>query len=395
MTAEPSKTFCILPWIHIYANPDGNVLPCCVGDWDKPLGNIQNNTLDQVFNNNKFKKMRQNMLQGKQCAECSVCYRDEATGNSSFRIHSNEQFSKYIPQALETNPDGSLKDFKLRYLDVRWSNICNFSCRSCSSTYSSSWAKEDGKKNVYIFAGGNSNDELYNQFEPHFDTIEEFYFAGGEPLLTDKHYDILEYLIEHNKTDVKLRYNSNLSVLRYKDKNILELWKKFNNVYVGASLDSWGKRAEYIRHGTKWNVIEDNINRIRKETPHVNLQTNTVVSIFNIYTLPEFINYLIDNNLVDINNFKPHFYNIQNPDFYSFNILTNEFKEKTLAKLKEFMNNSSDNIKYAVQGVINGLESSKYTPELKSELIIKTEYYDMLRNERVLETFPEIMELFQ
>jgi len=334
------------------------------------------------------------MLQGKQCAECSVCYRDEATGNSSFRIHSNEQFSKYIPQALETNPDGSLKDFKLRYLDIRWSNICNFSCRSCSSTYSSSWAKEDGKKNVYIFAGGNSNDELYNQFEPHFDTIEEFYFAGGEPLLTDKHYDILEYLIEHNKTDVKLRYNSNLSVLRYKDKNILELWNKFNNVYVGASLDSWGKRAEYIRHGTKWNLIEDNINRIRKETPHVNLQTNTVVSIFNIYTLPEFINYLIDNNLVDINNYKPHFYNIQNPDFYSFNILTNDFKEKTLTKLKEFMNNSSDNIKYAVQGVINGLESSKYTPELKSELVIKTEYYDMLRNENVLETFPEITELF-
>ena len=70
MTAPASKTFCILPWVHVYANPDGNVLPCCVGDYRLPMGNIQNSTLEQTFNNDKFKTMRKNMLQGKSCKEC-------------------------------------------------------------------------------------------------------------------------------------------------------------------------------------------------------------------------------------------------------------------------------------------------------------------------------------
>lgn len=394
MTA-PSKTFCILPWIHLYANPDGNVLPCCVGDWQKPMGNVQNKKLEDVFNNEKFKQMRTNMLKGKRCEECTACYRDEDAGNSSFRKHSNEQFEKYIDDAvLNTNDDGSMDDFRLRYLDVRWSNICNFKCRSCGGTYSSSWAKEDGKSNAYTFAGGDSNDDLYKQFEPHFDTIEEFYFAGGEPLLTDKHYEILQYLIDHGRTDVKLRYNTNMSVLKYKGKNILDLWKKFSNVVIGASLDHYGSKAEYIRHGTDWSLVESNLKLIRKETPHVELHTNTVVSIFNIKTLPEFVQYIIDNDLVSIENYNPNFYNIMNPDYYSFKIIPEEDKIDIIKSLEQFASKHKGNIEYGIQGVINGLRSSVYSPELKTKLQIKTKYYDHLRKENVEETFPEIQGWF-
>lgn len=391
----PSKTFCILPWIHLYANPDGNVLPCCVGDWQKPMGNVQNKKLEDVFNNEKFKQMRTNMLKGKRCEECTACYRDEDAGNSSFRKHSNEQFEKYIDDAvLNTNDDGSMDDFRLRYLDVRWSNICNFKCRSCGGTYSSSWAKEDGKSNAYTFAGGDSNDDLYKQFEPHFDTIEEFYFAGGEPLLTDKHYEILQYLIDHGRTDVKLRYNTNMSVLKYKGKNILDLWKKFSNVVIGASLDHYGSKAEYIRHGTDWSLVESNLKLIRKETPHVELHTNTVVSIFNIKTLPEFVQYIIDNDLVSIENYNPNFYNIMNPDYYSFKIIPEEDKIDIIKSLEQFASKHKGNIEYGIQGVINGLRSSVYSPELKTKLQIKTKYYDHLRKENVEETFPEIQGWF-
>jgi len=391
----PSKTFCILPWIHLYANPDGSVLPCCVGDWQKPMGSVQNNTLENVFNNDKFKTMRQNMLQGKQCGECTACYRDEDAGNSSFREHSNNQFSKYIDSAVkDTNTDGSIDDFKLRYLDVRWSNICNFKCRSCSSTYSSSWAHEDGKKNTYIFAGGKSNDDLYKQFEPHFDTIEEFYFAGGEPLLTDKHYDILEYLIKNNRTEVKLRYNTNMSVLRYKDKNVLDLWKQFSNVYIGASLDSWSNRAEYIRHGTNWNIIEINLRKIRKEAPHIHLQTNTVVSILNIKTLTKFIDYMLDSGLVDAKKYDPHFYNVLNPDFLSLELLTDDENKKIVNNLNEYAKKKGGNIKRSLQTVINGLETTTHNKSLIPKFKKEITYYDMMRNENVAATFPELSRLF-
>ena len=360
------------------------------------MGNVQNKKIEDVFNNEKFKQMRTNMLKGKRCEECTACYRDEDDGNSSFRKHSNEQFEKYINDAvLNTNDDGSIDDFRLRYLDVRWSNICNFKCRSCGGTYSSSWAKEDGKSNVYTFAGGDSNDDLYKQFEPHFDTIEEFYFAGGEPLLTDKHYEILEYLISHGRTDVKLRYNTNMSVLKYKGKSVLDLWKKFGNVVIGASLDHYGSKAEYIRHGTDWSLVESNLKLIRKETPHVELHTNTVVSIFNIKTLPEFVQYIIDNDLVSIENYNPNFYNIMNPDYYSFKMIPEEDKIDIIKSLEEFASKHKGNIEYGIQGVINGLRSSVYSPELKTKLLVKTKYYDHLRNESIAETFPEIQEWFR
>ena len=395
MTA-PSKTFCILPWIHIYANPDGTVLPCCVGDWQQSMGNVQDGKLETVFNNESFKTMRRNMLAGDRCTQCKACYRDEDAGNSSFRKHSNEQFAKYIEDAVNnTNADGTVDDFKLRYLDVRWSNICNFKCRSCGPLYSSSWAQEHGKKNVFTFAGGTNNDALYEQFLPHFDTVEEFYFAGGEPLLTDKHYDILEYLIDHGRTDVKLRYNSNMSVLKYKNKNVLDMWKQFSNVYIGASLDSWGSRAEYIRHGTDWSTIESNLRKIREQAPHIHLQTNTVVSILNIKTLTEFVDYMLASGMIDADNYNPHFYNVMNPDFLSLQLLTESERNDIIKKLQDYAKMHKGNIEYALKGVINGLKTTEHDPKLKKLFQKEIGYYDILRNEDGKTTFPELEDLFE
>ena len=203
-----SKTFCILPWIHFYANPDGNVLPCCIGDHNSPLGNVQTQSITEVWNSDSYKQMRLNMLSGDRCVECKSCYQSEDAGVNSFRQSVNRDYIEFLNFAEDTNPDGSLDTMKLKYLDIRWSNICNFKCRSCSSTYSSSWATEDNKqgqnKQVFIFAGGKNNDLLYEQIKPYIAEVKEIYFAGGEPLLMDKHYDILEHLIATGNTNIKI-----------------------------------------------------------------------------------------------------------------------------------------------------------------------------------------------
>jgi len=180
MTANKSKTVCILPWIHMYANADGNVLPCCIGDYKTPLGNTGNTPIKEIWNNSEYKKLRLQMLNNEQPSVCRQCWKHEEVGNESSRIHMNTKFAKFMPIVNETNDDGSLDEMKLRYMDIRWSNICNFKCRTCSATYSSSWAQEDGKDNIFIFAGGKNNDSLYEQFKEHYKDIEFFYFAGGE-----------------------------------------------------------------------------------------------------------------------------------------------------------------------------------------------------------------------
>ena len=116
-----SDTFCVLPWIHTYVNPDGSVLPCCIGDYKQHLGNVQQDKVVDIWHSERYKAMRENMLAGKRCTECVACYNNEDAGVKSFRQHVNEEYAEFVPTATSTEPPLDLK-----YLDVRWSNICNF-----------------------------------------------------------------------------------------------------------------------------------------------------------------------------------------------------------------------------------------------------------------------------
>ncbi len=391
-----SKTFCILPWIHFYANPDGNVLPCCIGDHKFPLGNVQSHDIKDVWNSQQYKDMRVNMLNGTRCKECTSCYQAEDAGVNSFRQTVNRDYAEFLNYADATQENGYLESMQIKYLDIRWSNICNFKCRGCSSTYSSSWATEDNKqgqnKKVFIFAGGESNDKLYDQIKPFLSEVKEIYFAGGEPLLMDKHYDILNHLIETNNTDIKIRYNTNLSSLTFKGTSVVKMWQQFSNVHLNVSLDSWGNRAEYIREGTEWNTLVENIKTVKESCPHIFIGIASVISAFNVYTLPEFIDYMVSNKLVDSNT-AVSFYCLLNPNFYSFNIFDQDTKNKIIDKLSNRQYNSTVNSQ--IENVIKHLQLSTVDVNLQRQFKTHTDYYDDIRNKKFTDTFPELTEFYE
>lgn len=392
MTANKSKTICILPWIHMYANADGKVLPCCIGDYNTPLGNTRDTPIKEIWNSPEYKKLRLQMLNGEQPTVCNQCWKHERVGNESSRIHMNTKFAKFMSFIDETNADGSLDEMKLRYMDVRWSNICNFKCRTCSATYSSSWAQEDGNKDIFIFAGGENNDSLYEQFKPYYKDIKVFYFAGGEPLLTDKHYDILEYLIDNNRTDVTLQYNSNLSNLFYKKECITKLWNKFKTVQIDASLDSWGERAEYIREGTIWSDIENNLNLIKTESPHVKVNFSTVVSVFNIMTVTDHLAYMVSKGF---DTSSVVLYNIVNPRHYTINIMPIALKQIAYQKIAQYLQTAtSDGLMTQLRGVLRYIDNSEYDSEAHSKFKFHTKHYDKIRNRDFNKTFPELNGVF-
>jgi radical SAM protein with 4Fe4S-binding SPASM domain len=392
-----SKTFCILPWLHFYANPDGSVIPCCIADHHLHLGNLRQNSIEEIWNNDRFKNIRKKMMNGQKCDECKACYISEETGNFSSRQYYNEKFKKYLNLVNETDSEGFLNQLKLVYFDIRWSNICNFKCRTCSGTYSSSWALEDIKhgrnRKVHILAGGDNNDDLYEQLSPHFKDMEEIYFAGGEPLLTDKHFEMLEFLIDNNLTDIELRYNTNLSMLTYKNKSVLEYWSNFKKINVYVSLDSWGTRAEYIREGTEWDIIISNIRSIKENLSHVNLQSHSVISCFNVYTFTDFIDYLLDSNLFLENTFFPTTYNLINPYYYSFSILDDDIKQLIKKKLQSKKYN--DHINQQIETIIHALDNSIYDLNHRKTFINMTDYYDRIRNKDFKKTFPELNSLYE
>lgn len=367
-----NNTICILPWIHTYVGSDGNVLPCCIADQGEKLGNVRKKDLIEIWNDIPYTQLRYNMINGIPSKECSACYKAEKSG-TSFRQEINERYSNY----MHLIDRGVSLEMKLRYLDVRWSNICNFKCRTCSSTFSSSWAQENGEKNIFVFAGGNDNTSLYEQFESQLEYIEEIYFAGGEPLLMDMHYKILLKLIELDRTDVKLRYSTNLSTLYYKKNSIVDLWKQFYIVQIYVSLDSWGDRAEYIREGTVWKDVVENIKTIKADLPDAYIATSTVVSVFNVLTLPEFL----DNIKELFGDLEPTFYIIQQPEYYSFSVLHPDLKASVSSKLSEYSVFSS---------IVQALQQTTFNYEDRERFIDETQIYDAIRDRDFFTTFPEL-----
>ena len=139
-----SDTFCMLPWMHLHAYPDGRAYPCCFAFDGYPVGDLNKNSLEDVFNGEQMKKMRLNMLENKPCKECGKCYDQEKAGFFSLRLSSNKHFGHDIDLVESTQPDGTA-DFVIKYWDIRFSNLCNMACRSCGTWFSSNWY-EDHKK---------------------------------------------------------------------------------------------------------------------------------------------------------------------------------------------------------------------------------------------------------
>jgi len=402
-----SKTFCMLPWMHMHAFPDGRAYPCCLSDYWHPVGDLRKNTMEEVWNQDAYKTMRTNMLSGKECKECTKCYEQEQHGAFSMRNDSNRNYGHHIAEAEQTNADGSVDDFKIRYWDVRFSNLCNFSCRSCGPIFSSNWFNDHvqlyGKKPDVLgrdmarveYTAGNE-ESMLEQMEQHIPYLEQVYFAGGEPLIMKEHYYLLEKLIEHGKTDVRIQYNTNFSEMRFKDKHVYDYWKEFKNVSVGASLDAMGPQAELMRKGTKWEQTVENRFQMMAKVPHVDFYVSSTISAMNVLHVLDFHKEWTKMGLITAKDWNINI--CQSPEWYRPDIFPQDFKdqvitpayEKHIAWLepKDRLRRATNGYK-SVLSLINAQDNYEQWPEFENQIA----KLDGIRNENFWETFPEYKEL--
>ena len=283
------NSLCLYPWIHVFVNPQGKVGTCCEFDEQFALGNISDGPLSDIANNENMKKVRRQMLSNQRPEICSACWKNEDAGLLSGRQKVNAQWGNYKNLTNLTKPDGTFSEFKLRYLDIRLSNICNLKCKMCGSSFSSRIAHEHADMfgdNKFIELKLSSA-ELKNTLEfveNNIINLDIVHFAGGEPLIMAEHYQVLDLLIKHQRTDIPLSYNSNFTVLKYKNFNIIEYWKQFNTVIFRASIDLIGEQAGYVRHGTNYDDIEENYSLIKD---YVDFEINSIVHMLNIFNLPK------------------------------------------------------------------------------------------------------------
>jgi len=268
-----------------------------------------------ALHNTQYKKLRRReMLTGKRPEECDYCWgvEDNSDRFSDRVFKSNESWSK--PHFDEIVNQDWRQDFNPRYVEVAFSNACNFKCSYCGPPYSSTWMNEIKQHGAYPttdkFNGmegmiaENKVPILHKDPNPYVDAfwkwwpelyrdLHTFRITGGEPMLAKDTWKVLDYIIDEpnpNK-DLNFAINSNLGL---GDDMIDKLIGKINKIededrvnefIIFTSVDTWGEQAEYIRNGLEFNRIWDNMNKILEKCPRVNL---TIMSTYNALSVPNY-----------------------------------------------------------------------------------------------------------
>ena len=291
----------------------------------------------------------------------------------------------------------------MTYWDIRFSNLCNLRCRSCGHIFSSQWYQDQARlagpewkhQNQVLNYAGRTELDMWEQLEPHLDYVEQIYFAGGEPLLMEEHYRILDELVRRKRFDVRLIYNTNFTHTDLKGQSVFDYWRRFKSVAVGASLDASGARGEYIRKGTVWENVERNRTNMLQICPEVDFYISPTLSILNALHLPDFHRDWVNRGLIRAQDLNVNI--LQDPMHYRIDIAPPMYKKKIQEKFQQHLEwlRPLDSLQRATTGfesAVNFLNATDNS-HLYSTFWKKTRELDQIRNEHLLDAIPELSSL--
>lgn len=331
-----SKTFCVLPWIHVATRPNGDARLCCgsnasqaskgildAGNIKKENGepaNFGKENLYSAFNNEYMRNVRTTMLNGNIPLSCAKCFEEEEAGMISKRLWETyywETEGTDLNELIDsTSEDGTIPT-KVPYLDLRLGHTCNLKCIMCTPNDSSRWLQDYDKliestKNITIHKQVNfdakkfnnqwyERPELWDEIFEQIPNMKQLYFAGGEPLMIKEHRRLLEEVIKRGYAkNITLRYNSNATLV---DDWVIDLWKEFKLVKFGFSLDAIEERNWYIRYPCEWEQMLKSMEKLDNTPDNIQVSFACAVQIFNIKHVTEFAKWKIQQNFKKINKF--------------------------------------------------------------------------------------------
>ena len=281
---------CMAAWCHTYLSPQTERRMCCASrepaqnfeqyiDTGAGTGRYIPVTLDEHWNSEHMRSVRRRMMAGETLPECEVC-NDRLLNTSVYRSYFDHLFGhKYEYAMANTDADGRTTLQPVSW-DYRFSNLCNFKCRTCGDMLSSSWESEqrqhgminwhnpknnwmqpDVKKQIEQFQENQIEAEFSKAVEEH--RVEEVYWVGGEPLMYEQHWRYMKRIIElGDGPHVYARYNTNLSRVSYRGVDLYQdILAHVRDFQICASLDGTGAIGEYIRTGLEYHRWLENFRR--------------------------------------------------------------------------------------------------------------------------------------
>lgn len=275
---DKPATLCLAPWVHTYLSPQTERRMCCASrepaqnfeqyiDTKSGTGKYIPLTLEQHWNSEHMRSVRRRMMAGETLPECEVC-NDKLLNTSVYRTYFDHLFGHKLSDVFaNTLPDGSTTMVPVSW-DYRFSNLCNFKCRTCGDMLSSSWETEE-KSHAMVDWSNSKNNWMVptvrsaisafqdTQIEAEFNraveshSVEEIYWVGGEPLMYEQHWRYMQRIVElGDGPRLYARYNTNLSRIQYRGVDLYrDILSRVRDWQICASLDGTNEIGEYIRTG--------------------------------------------------------------------------------------------------------------------------------------------------
>ena len=322
---DKPKNLCMAPWVHTYLSPQTERRMCCASrepaqnfeqyiDTASGTGNYKPQKLDEYWNGSHMRDVRRRMMAGETLPECEVC-NDKLLNTDVYRSYFWHLFKHRYDEIWTNTDDTGWTSMKPISWDYRFSNLCNFKCRTCGDMLSSSWETEQRKHNMINFDNPKNNwmrpavrkeisefqdtqieKEFSDAVEEH--RIEEIYWVGGEPLMYEQHWRYMKRIVElGDGPRLYARYNTNLSRVHYKGTNLYtDILQNIRDWQICASIDGTGRIGEYIRTGLKYNQFVDNFKQgleIAKHKRQMRLDfTLTLPGLFEVERIQQLANEL-------------------------------------------------------------------------------------------------------
>jgi hypothetical protein len=346
-----SKTFCMHPFTGLATREDGAICACCRSH---PVGFIQDDTLEDIWNNDTMKRIRYQVLHDQRPAECEPCFNLEDQGVESLRQRHitgkiPEARINLYPNALDTLGPNYEMPFEIPTMELKLNNLCNLKCRMCHPMDSTAWNDWSEVKDFYK-AEGNimyaiveehnlERNPFLDKFQdspawwaslekllPHFRRVE---FAGGEPLMDPQHYRILDMLAPYGH-QIEIKYATNLTMLGKNNRTVWEYWPKFKSVAVNVSIDGIGSSYEYIRGNASWAELINNIKQIQT-IPNISRIVGAVtVQVSNVLVLDKIIEYFLNDIGIIF-----HTHRVEYPKLLSAQVLPEALRNLAISRLEQ------------------------------------------------------------
>lgn len=373
---ENLKKFCVLPWLNLNTNPNGKVKLCCsiamdhfVAKDDGTHFNLGYDDIEDIWNVYHMQNVRNLHRQNNGARDCQDCYSIEKVSGHSPRKGQNvlwlerKEKDKELSDYLSTVADQELKpvvDMLPVSLELRLGNQCNLKCVTCWGMSSSlihderkemlrsgllfennlgwlhnRWQEEVDHVDKADVTEWYETETFYKNFRKMAPKLRRLYTTGGEPTLIKSNYRMLEELIEVGNTGCRIEFTSNMTTWNPK---FYEALSKFDNVEIQMSIDGVEQVAEYIRYGTEWNKVKENVHRVVRMAsarPNWNVVCYTVLQALNYEYVTDIWAFL--HEVANKNNKHVNWWPITltHPPYLGLSAVPTEFRKAAVPRIRQ------------------------------------------------------------